>query len=359
MLDPYGSLALKHWASKDEERKGFIFLKIPESLREIENAGVLRPILDNLYNKHAEKVPKKVYRTRKIQKPKEYRKVGAGRKIRNVELEKHILQRLEEGIETLDYPTRKLTIMYAKKWKQLYGRTKYEGFKVSKGWCDKFMRRNKVKLSGWTSMIDKFLLGDPYISDFGEEEWRKQLYLYGMPAEHLQNQIDVENSSSKNLAMDPDHIVVLPASDSPADKTTDYNLIMKEKICDGPVQEHINQIANMCNMLCINPIEFLDRKYANPVDTQVVEMLDRPRSLSEQFYGPIQDKLEKNMASSDILPEVNKNLIDEITRMGNGTSEVNGNANMIAFVSEVYLSIENLSRKFLDQGMLKFLTDGG
>ncbi len=89
---------------------------------------------------------KKPYKPRKKYSLKKERNPGAGRKVRNIALEKYILSNLEAGIMAGRYPNRKSSIFLAKQWKVRFGSDKYDGFKVSKGWCDKFMKRNKVQL---------------------------------------------------------------------------------------------------------------------------------------------------------------------------------------------------------------------
>jgi hypothetical protein len=51
-LDEYGSLSVKYWASLAEERKNFVFIKVPKTLREIVDVRTLRPILASLYVKN-------------------------------------------------------------------------------------------------------------------------------------------------------------------------------------------------------------------------------------------------------------------------------------------------------------------
>lgn len=142
-LDEYGSISVKHWVSAGEERKNFVFTKVPKTLRDITDLRTLRQILARLYVKNDRKKPCK---PRKKYSLKKERNPGAGRKVRNIALEKYILSNLEAGITAGRYPTRKSSIFLAKQWKVRFGSDKYDGFKVSKGWCDKFMRRNKVQL---------------------------------------------------------------------------------------------------------------------------------------------------------------------------------------------------------------------
>jgi len=57
------------------------------------------------------------------------------------------------------------------------------------------------------------------------------------------------------------------------------------------------------------------------------------------------------VASSDLYPEVNKNWLDQTNKLTNIISETNEareNANMIAFVAEVYKNIESMARKYLN-----------
>jgi hypothetical protein len=143
-LDEYGSISIKHWASAAEEKKNFVFTKVPKTLRDITDLRTLRPILARLYVKSDRN--KKPYKPRKKYSLKKERNPGAGRKVRNIALEKYILSNLEAGIMAGRYPNRKSSIFLAKQWKVRFGSDKYDGFKVSKGWCDKFMKRNKVQL---------------------------------------------------------------------------------------------------------------------------------------------------------------------------------------------------------------------
>jgi hypothetical protein len=70
-------------------------------------------------------------------------------------LENYILSNLEAGITASKYPNRKASIFLAKQWKARFGSDKEDSFKVSKGWCDKFMRRNKVQLKKWKAVLDR------------------------------------------------------------------------------------------------------------------------------------------------------------------------------------------------------------
>jgi hypothetical protein len=144
---------VKYWASAAEERKNFVFTKVPKTLRDITDLRTLRPILASLYVKI--KRIKKEYKPRKKYSLKKDRKPGAGRKVRNIALENYILSSLEAGTITGKYPSRKSSISLAKQWKARFGSDKYDSFKVSKGWCDKFMRRNKVQLKKWEADLDR------------------------------------------------------------------------------------------------------------------------------------------------------------------------------------------------------------
>jgi hypothetical protein len=62
-MDEYGSISVKHWASAAEERKNFVFTKVPKTLRDITDLNTLRPILASLYFKSDK--TKKEYKPRK------------------------------------------------------------------------------------------------------------------------------------------------------------------------------------------------------------------------------------------------------------------------------------------------------
>ena len=63
-----------------------------------------------------------------------------------------------------NYPSRKSSLFLAGQWKEQFGYDNYQNFKVSKGWCDKFMKRNKVQLKKWAAALDRVRFG-PLIID--------------------------------------------------------------------------------------------------------------------------------------------------------------------------------------------------
>jgi hypothetical protein len=97
-IDEYGSLSVKYWASAAEERKNIVFTKVPKTLRDITDIRTLRPILTSLYVKIGRIM--KEYKPRKKYSLKKERTPGAGRKVRNIELENYILSNLEAGTMT-------------------------------------------------------------------------------------------------------------------------------------------------------------------------------------------------------------------------------------------------------------------
>jgi hypothetical protein len=145
-----------------------VFTKVPRSLRDIKDPRTLQPILKSLYVKICK--GKKEYKPRKKYSLKKDRKQGAGRKVRNIELEDYILSNLEAGIREGRFPSRKSSIFLAKQWKICFGSEKYDSFKVSKGWCDKFMRRNKVQLKKWEADLDRARWGLPPIKSPEQEQ---------------------------------------------------------------------------------------------------------------------------------------------------------------------------------------------
>ena len=75
------------------------------------------------------------------------RKKGAGRKTTNPVLEQDMLKWVEDYIKRENkIPRRKYIITKAKEYQS-------ESFKASKGWCDKFIKRNKTKLTGFINSI--------------------------------------------------------------------------------------------------------------------------------------------------------------------------------------------------------------
>lgn len=69
------------------------------------------------------------------------RKEGSGRKTTNTEIEKKILNWIEDFIfKEKMLPKQKYILVKGADFVS-------ENFKASKGWCDKFMKRNKVKIN--------------------------------------------------------------------------------------------------------------------------------------------------------------------------------------------------------------------
>ena len=78
-----------------------------------------------------------------------FHKKGGGRKTRNPEMEKQIVENAYEYIKKYKkFPTRKFIRTLALSYVS-------ETFKASKGWCDKFMLRNKVRFSRYLDGILK------------------------------------------------------------------------------------------------------------------------------------------------------------------------------------------------------------
>lgn len=88
-----------------EERKQIVFVKIPKTLQKINDAASLLPILKSLYVRK-EKV-KRAYIPKLNRLIKKDRKAGAGRKVRNAELENYVVASLGSGVERGDYPNRR------------------------------------------------------------------------------------------------------------------------------------------------------------------------------------------------------------------------------------------------------------
>ena len=68
-----------------------------------------------------------------------FHKKGAGRRTRNPQMEHEIIERSYDYIEKYNkLPPRKFVRQIARSFR-------CDAFKASKGWCDKFMKRNRVK----------------------------------------------------------------------------------------------------------------------------------------------------------------------------------------------------------------------
>jgi hypothetical protein len=152
-LDEYGSIAVKFRASVHEEHKHIVFMKIPKTFQKNNDAASLLPILKSLYVRK-ERV-KRAYIPKLNPLIKKERKAGAERKVRNAELENFVVASLGSGVERGHYPNRRASFYYAKKWVIDTSTSSCENFRVSKGWCDKFMKRNNVQLKKWEAALDK------------------------------------------------------------------------------------------------------------------------------------------------------------------------------------------------------------
>ena len=65
-------------------------------------------------------------------------------------MEEFILAKLDHGFHKFgEVPSRKLSLYYARDWNKMNSDQTFGNFKVSKGWCDKFMRRNKERFRKW------------------------------------------------------------------------------------------------------------------------------------------------------------------------------------------------------------------
>jgi hypothetical protein len=97
-----------------EERKQIVFLKVPKTLQKINDTASLLQILKSLYVRK-ERV-KRAYIQKLNPLIKKDRKAGAGRKVRNAELENYVIASLGSGVERGDYPNRRASLYYANMW---------------------------------------------------------------------------------------------------------------------------------------------------------------------------------------------------------------------------------------------------
>lgn len=152
-LDEFGNLHLKFWANQNEEKKNMKFIKIPKSFANLKNiftSTAIRATLEILYRRYKKPRSKKTYKPREKGKAKQDRKPGAGRKVRSDNLEKFILQNLRRDYdETNILPERKDALKYAREWKNHDSGVRFATFKASKGWLDKFIKRNKRVFDHW------------------------------------------------------------------------------------------------------------------------------------------------------------------------------------------------------------------
>lgn len=328
-IDQYGSISVKYWASEAEERKNFVFTKVPKSLREIKDPRTLQPILASLYVKICKN--KKEYRPRKKYQLKKDRKQVTGRKVRSIELENYILANLEAGIKEGKFPTRKSTIFLAKRWKMWYGSEKYDTFKVSKGWCDKFMIRNKILLNKWGSVLNSIRQGLPPINSPEEEQ--------------MQDIKSMDISSSRF----PCVIKEISESGVPADTAQsriDHALLIKNRFRQRPVREFVQEIAQFYGGIIEGPIA------PSGAQGQTCDS-DRPRSLSADVMGGPKDNFKYVDSKSDIAPHFQKDLKSEqentdgknkiFDQMMNGATE----AELMSFVAEVCANIGMLASKYI------------
>lgn len=153
-LDEFGNLHLKYWANTNEEKKNFKFIKIPKSFLTKKNnftSTSMRATLEILYRRYKKPKDKKKYRPREKTKPKEDRKPGAGRKVRSDDLERFIQCNLKINFdESKIKPERQDCLKYARQWKYNDSSIKFGNFKASKGWLDKFIKRNKKVFDSWS-----------------------------------------------------------------------------------------------------------------------------------------------------------------------------------------------------------------
>jgi hypothetical protein len=89
-------------------------MKVPKTLQKINDAASLLPILKSLYVRK-EKV-KRAYIPKLNPLIMKDRKAGAGRKVRNAELENFVVASLGSGVELGHYPNRRASFYYANKW---------------------------------------------------------------------------------------------------------------------------------------------------------------------------------------------------------------------------------------------------
>jgi hypothetical protein len=275
---------------------------------------------------------------------KKDRKAGAGRKVRNIELENYVVSNLEDGFKAGKYPTRKSTIMLAKLWKKLYGTAKYDNFKVSKGWCDKFMKRNKVQLKKWEASLDRIKYGLPPMdspNSLKEEEVYEEESIVGSPNHFPDATGHLERFEHATDAVAPN-----------MQQAIDQVLRMKGRLGQRPARELVQEVADMYCRILEDPIECLHVK-EQICDTELIGA--KPRSMSVNAMDE-EDVQHRNAdAKSDLGQQVNRDLKTCVERTarerGNFVEAMDATDDdqLISFVAEVCKNIESLADKYLRQ----------
>ena len=301
ILDQHGSFSVKHRASTDEEHKYFMFFKIPEQLKMIADVNTLKSNLRSLYVKPVTK-RQYTYRQQNNCKGGKFKCRNAGRKVRNIEVENYVLRNMQEQSIALKYPDRKSCVFWAEKWMRESGKSKYEEFKASKGWCDKFLKRNQAKITEWRVYVERMLHGNGYDNSTAVNM--------------------VQSNEYSNLDNPQSH-----AQEITLDLRMKHSLVVKERIFDRPIQENVAVIASTFDLLGKGPPELGGYGKVVSSDLKVVR---KSRSLSVGCDLSVGASLESVVCGENCL------VAGGGTRVPNGNSLAERVPDLLATVDQAH-----------------------